>query len=312
MGRRFISRKKKKYKKRLTYFLLLLLLLLIIPHINKIKIKNSNNMIEKFLETMSLSYNLSENTIYKVINNNLKNTFNSPEYILKSELRYNSKSSKSNIKEVNFSYNENELPLVYIYNSHQGENYSNKYLTDYNIVPNVLTASYMLEEKLKNIGINTLVEENNILAYMKENNYDHSKSYIASRHFLTKTFEKYNSIKLYIDLHRDSVSHNYTTAVIDNKSYAKIMFVIGLNYNTYESNLSIANILNNKLNEKYPGLSRGILKKGNIGANGVYNQDLNPNIILIELGGYENDIDEINNTLEVLSIIIGEYINEKE
>ena len=77
-------------------------------------------------------------------------------------------------------------------------------------------------------------------------------------------------------------------------------------------NYNLSEKLNNKLKEKNPGITRGILKKGNIGANGIYNQDLNPNIILIEVGGYQNNIDEVNNSLDALSIVIGEYINEKE
>ena len=48
-------------------------------------------------------------------------------------------------------------PLIYIYNSHQGETYSMKYLEEYNITPNVLMASRMLSEKLNNVGIFFLI-----------------------------------------------------------------------------------------------------------------------------------------------------------
>ena len=311
MKRRFKARKRKN-RKGLIYILIFVCLIYFEPYINKYRLKFSNELlINNLLENMTSSYTLKESTVYKIIKSNLKNLFNSPEYILSTELKY-TMNNKDNHEKVSFLYNENELPIVYIYNSHQGEKYSNKYLEDYNIVPSVLTASYMLEEKLENNGINTLVEESDILAYMKNNNYDHSKSYIASRYFLTNTMNKYNSIKLYIDLHRDSVNHDVTTISIDGKDYAKVMFVIGLKYETYEQNLSIAEYLNNKLNENYKGLSRGILKKDNVGANGIYNQDLSPNIILIELGGIDNNIDEINNTLDILSKVIGEYLNEED
>ena len=66
--------------------------------------------------------------------------------------------------------------------------------------------------------------------------------------------------------------------------------------------------LNNKLNEKYPGLSRGIYKKKGPGVNGVYNQDFDPNTILIEVGGEENTIDEVYNSCRAISIILTEYI----
>ena len=42
----------------------------------------------------------------------------------------------------------------------------------------------------------------------------------------------------------------------------------------------------------------------------MYNQDLKDNIILIELGGNNNNLDEVVNTIELLVPIIGEYINE--
>ena len=39
-------------------------------------------------------------------------------------------------------------PIIYIYNSHQLENYNNNNLEIYGITPNVLMASYLLKEKL--------------------------------------------------------------------------------------------------------------------------------------------------------------------
>ena len=53
------------------------------------------------------------------------------------------------------------------------------------------------------------------------------------------------------------------------------------------------------------------MKKQGYGVNGVYNQDLNSNVILIEIGGHENNIDEVNNTLELVAISIKEYLDEK-
>ena len=55
-------------------------------------------------------------------------------------------------------------------------------------------------------------------------------------------------------------------------------------------------IINNKINEKYPALSKGIYKKGGEGVNGVYNQDFSPYAILIEIGGYENTTTEVMNS----------------
>jgi len=54
------------------------------------------------------------------------------------------------------------------------------------------------------------------------------------------------------------------------------------------------------------------MKKQGYGVNGIYNQDLKSNVILIEIGGHENNIDEVNNTLDLVSLAIKEYLNEKE
>ena len=87
------------------------------------------------------------------------------------------------------------------------------------------------------------------------------------------------------------------------------MFVIGMEYNTYEINLSLANSINNIIDQLYPNLSRKMIKKAGYGVNGVYNQDLKDNIILIELGGNENSLEEVNNTIDVLANILGDYVN---
>ena len=66
----------------------------------------------------------------------------------------------------------------------------------------------------------------------------------------------------------------------------------------------------NSLSEKYyPGLSRGIYKKSGAGVNGIYNQDVDGNVILIEVGAVHNNIEEVFNTIEALSNILYYYIN---
>lgn len=45
--------------------------------------------------------------------------------------------------------------------------------------------------------------------------------------------------------------------------------------------------------------------------NGIYNQDLNENMILLECGGYQNKIEEVNNTMILLSDVIKEYLEAK-
>ncbi len=312
MKKRFKPKKKYKLQRIFGIMFVLLILILLIDNIGNIKFKKSNpELINNILNDSYYSYNIDKNSIIDNLTDYInKNIFNSPLFFLKNELKSTNSTSDDNLN-ASFSYVKNDLPLVYIYNSHQMETYTKEYLENHNIVPDVLMAANMLKDKLENLNIKTIVEENDILSYMKENGYNHAKSYIASRHFLEIAKNKYSSIQLFIDLHRDAASHSATYTKINEKDYAKILFVIGLENSNYEKNLKVAERINDIVKSKYENLSRGIMKKEGAGVNGVYNQDLDPNVILIEVGGNNNNIDEVNNTLDILANVIGEYLNEK-
>ncbi len=311
MRKRFKAKKKVKGKYIFIPILIVLVFVLLNILFDNIKFLVPRQIvITNAFKSNNYSYDSKENnSIYEDVYEYIKeNIFNTPVNILKSELNF----KESNKETITFLYGESKKNRVYIYNSHQGETYSMKYLEVYNIVPDVLMASNMLKDKLDSIGINTVVEESDILAYMKENNLNHSGSYIASKHFLTKAIKEYPNIELFIDLHRDAATHNATYAKIDGKDCAKVLFVIGLENPNYQANLSVVTEINNILLDKYPQLTRGIMKKEGAGVDGVYNQDLNSNVILIEIGGNENNIEEVNNTLDIVASVIGEYLNEKE
>jgi stage II sporulation protein P len=124
--------------------------------------------------------------------------------------------------------------------------------------------------------------------------------------------KKEPTIKYLIDIHRDSARYNKTLYEKNGKKYARIMFVVGLDHKNYEPNLKLANDLNSIIEEKYPRLSRGISKKTGRGVNGIYNQDMSPNSMLIEVGGVDNTIEEVNNTMEILSEVLSNYIKEND
>ena len=186
-------------------------------------------------------------------------------------------------------------PLVYIYNTHQKEEYLPNQFNEYSIKPTVMMPSYIMEEILNSKNIYTIVEENSINEILKENNWNYAGSYKASRILIEEAKKKNPSLKYFIDVHRDSVKHDKTAVTINNKAFAKLLFIIGLENPHYEDNLLFTNKINEKINKYYPGLSRGIYKKKGIGVNGVYNQDNNKYTILIEVGGKENTIDEVMN-----------------
>ena len=207
-------------------------------------------------------------------------------------------------------YPEKEVtePIVYLYNTHQLEEYKQENQESYNVTPNVMMLSYIVREKLNDKGIPTIVEENDVSAFLQANNWSYASSYKVTRLLMEDAKTKNPTLKYFIDLHRDSVSKSISTATINEKSYAKILFIIGLENPNYQENLTVTTTINNMLEEKYPGITRGIYKKEGKGVNGVYNQDFDKNTILFEVGGPENTIDEVLNTADAISTVLAEYI----
>lgn len=203
-----------------------------------------------------------------------------------------------------------KAPIIYIYNTHQLENYNNKNLDIYGITPNVQMGSYVLREKLNTLGVQTIVEEANMSDILDKNGWDYTYSYQASRQLLKNAQAKYSSLKYFIDIHRDSINRDLSTVSINNKNYAKVLFVVGLDHDNWQPNYNLANSLNELINSNYNGLSRGVLKKTGMNVNGIYNQDISPNCLLIEIGGVDNTIEEVYNTMEALSNILQKYIKE--
>lgn len=200
---------------------------------------------------------------------------------------------------------EQKEPIIYIYNTHDTEEYAEVNL-NFGITPTVKIASYILKDHLNNYGINSTVETRKITDYLKKNNLNYNDSYQASRYYM-KTYTQKTNYKIFIDLHRDSIKRNLSVYEKDNKKYAKILFVVGTKHENYKSNEKLVKELENLININHKGLSRGIMYK----EKSVFNQDLSKNAILLEIGGVDNTIEEINNTLNVIANVLNEYIKKE-
>ncbi len=234
----------------------------------------------------------------------------SPDFMLKYALNIDVDNSEIVIKEEDIKEPEeaNELPLVYIYNTHQEEKYKREYLESYNISSSVLLASKILKEYLEDLGIKVIVEEDSVSSKLHSLNWRYGYSYKVSRMFLEKAYKDNPSLKYFIDLHRDSSSYDKTTTTIDGEKYARLLFVVGLDNDNYQPNLKLATELREKIDSFNSGLCRGIMKKSGPKVNGVYNQDFNSKVMLIEVGGQYNNIKEVDNTLKAFAGILKDYI----
>ena len=198
-----------------------------------------------------------------------------------------------------YSYNLDEkvfkeVKNIYIFNTHYEEEY---------LDTNVIEMSKLLSEKLNKEGINTIFEDTDYKEYVITNKLLGINNYIMIRPIISKRIEN-KDISLVIDLHRDSIRKDQSVITINNKKYAKVLFVVDNYYKDYLNKYDFCKHLNNYLDTNYKGISRGIYVK----YGGGFNQDLNEHMILLELGGYQNSKEELVNTLDVIVDMIKENI----
>lgn len=285
-----MKKMKLKKPKRINFIVFLIIILILFLVVNfllkRIELNSNELFVKKLLQKSNyylINENLDTNLTYKLFKFDLKN----PITIMDKVFAYE--------KDIQtFAYIQNNFvdnPRVYIYSTHPNEKY----------IDNTISyASLILQEKLNSLQVETIVEERSVVEYLEDNNLEFDDSYKATREFLSDKLKTYD-FDLIIDLHRDAV--NNTTVKINNKEYAKIMFVQNVNY---KDNITLANKLNDILNEKYPGITRGIYNK----YVDNFNQDLNNNVLLIELGGNTNTFEQVNNSIDALAYSIKELLNE--
>lgn len=285
-----MKKMKLKKPKRVNFIVFLIIICILFLVVNfllkKIELNSNELFVKRLLQKSNyylINENLDTNLTYKLFKFDLKN----PITIMDKVFAYE--------KDIQtFAYIQNNFvdnPKVYIYSTHPNEKY----------IDNTISyASLILQEKLNSLQVETIVEERSVVDYLEDNNLEFDDSYKATREFLSDKLKTYD-FDLIIDLHRDAV--NNTTVKINNKEYAKIMFVQNVNY---KDNITLANKLNDILNEKYPGITRGIYNK----YVDNFNQDLNNNVLLIELGGNTNTFEQVNNSIDALAYSIKELLNE--
>lgn len=306
MKKRFKSRKKLNNLKKIIYLIFILIGFFLSYLYFYYKVRNmiSNEDYLNYLLKVGFNKQIDSSYIKSSLLSNI--TFDNTSVTENNNDDTSQITDKSNTKEVLNS----TKPIIYIYSTHDTEGYASSYFNIYNIKPDVKIASYYLQEKLSDLGLNTIVEKRMIKDALNKNNWVYKDSYKASRIYLENTYQNNTSLKYFIDLHRDSSLKSKTTTTIDGKSYARVMFLVGLEHDNYNANLKVATDINNLIKAKYPSLTRGIYKKSGPGVNGIYNQDFNSNCILIELGGQYNTMLEVSNTIDILAKILYDYIGE--
>lgn len=204
-------------------------------------------------------------------------------------------------------------PLVYIYHSHNLESFfseskSNEPDLAFHESNNISLVGERLRKSLTEKGINSIHDKTDITSLLKENNLPFSDSYRISREPLITSLNINRSIKMVFDIHRDSQKRNTTTIMLNGKEYSRVAFIVSRSSANYDQNYKIAELFHNKIEEKYPRLSRGVFIKNNEFNQNTYNQDLFGSSVLLEIGGYENTLQEEYRTADVLAEIIQDIL----
>lgn len=140
-------------------------------------------------------------------------------------------------------------------------------------------------------------------------------SYDSSRIAVQEILEKYPSIKICLDVHRDGIEREDGTRLapiteIDGRKAAQLMIISGCDDGTmgmpnFMQNFHFACKLQSALESDWSGLTRPILFDYRF-----YNQDLTTGSLLIEVGSHGNSIDQAQYTGELIGKTLSELFAE--
>ncbi|HBT20519.1 MAG TPA: stage II sporulation protein P [Peptococcaceae bacterium] len=162
--------------------------------------------------------------------------------------------------------------LVAVYHTHSDESYIPTDGTQ--SIPGsggIFKVGEIFAEKLRSLGMEVIHDR-------RSHEPHDANAYRRSRRTSTRLLQK-NPAAI-IDIHRDGVPDpDFYIDNVAGQEVSKIRLVIGRQNPNMQANFDFAKRLKGYLDEKYPGLVKGIyLAKGN------YNQDLSPRSILVEAG----------------------------
>lgn len=178
---------------------------------------------------------------------------------------------------------------------------------------NVIGLGSRLSQNLMKGGIGVEHDKTNMTQELRRKGWSSTKAYTLSGEIVEAAASvKENDFVYYLDLHRDSARKDITTKTIHGESYARIYFVVGKENMHYQENLDFAKKIHQLLEAEYPGISRGVFLKTKSEGNGVYNQDVSTKAMLVEIGGVDNHLEELERTVDAFSEVLVRYIRNEQ
>lgn len=205
----------------------------------------------------------------------------------------------------------NGKKMVLLYHSHNRESWVPELGLDpkkadsaFDEKKNVTLIGKRMSEKLEQLGIGAISYATDYQATEKTFNYYYSYKYSAKT--VKEAFAAHPEIQFVLDIHRDSSARDKTTINIGGKDYAQLFFIVGQKNPHWQKNEKFASQIQERLEKKLPGVSRGIWGKTPHDGNAEYNQTVSDNSILVEIGGVFNTLEETYRTSDVLAEVIAD------
>lgn len=223
--------------------------------------------------------------------------------------------------DLGFKIEDTKEPQVLIVHTHTTESYlindNGYYYTDYpfrskDSSRNMVAVGKKIKEALKKNGISAVQAD-------KIHDETYTGSYDRSEQTIYEYMEKYPSIRVILDIHRDAVGYDdergkyKPTFTYNGKKAAQIMIMSGYDpYDNYglghwQENLTFALKLQQKAEDMYPGMTRP-LYFGDF----AYNMFINNGSLLIEVGTETNTLSEAQYTGELLGNVLSSVLNDNK
>lgn len=169
---------------------------------------------------------------------------------------------------------------------------------------NMCAVGRVMADTLNAAGLNTLHDET-------LNDYpSYTGSYANSRAVVQQYLEKYPSIKIVLDVHRDAIEdragHQYKVITREDPHCAQISFVMGSNNDHWLENVKLAVAVQQKLTDMSPTLMRPLTLR-----NSNYNQHLTTGSMLVEIGTAGNSLSEALRAAQLFATGFAQVVTEK-
>lgn len=217
-----------------------------------------------------------------------------------------------------FAIEDTDEPQVLIYHTHTSESfltydtgyfYESFYPRTTDTSQNICAVGEEISKQLNAAGIRT-IHDTTLHDYPSYNGaYDRSYETVSSY------LEKYPSIKVTLDIHRDGIGTDTQKTkpvfTADGKKAAQIMILSGYNsddwegFKDWEYNLRFALRIQKTAGEMYPGMVRPL----NF-SDFMYNMNINTGSLLIEMGAESNTLEEVRYSGYLLGRVLAEVLKK--